>query len=310
MNIIYIKEMEALLSANEDVLIGPLSLGLNEGASYITGRRSATVFSSVNQASPQGVQSVKWNLASSTEWADPASVILSFDVVNDDAAQDLYPATVGAHCLFERYQCRIASSQIEDIEHYGRTVEAFTRLIPAEKRLNDGALGFGTVITTTAAAATDGANPPGPPTTTAHACTARAVSGGAFVTSAHSAKPIGHTAGVDNRRRVFMKLPLSGVFTSNQKYLPLWALGAGGVEITLSLAPAAQAVIPTGVAPAKSSTYHLEDMRLEVDMISMDSSLQEKYSRNMLEGGSLLLHTKLWNCTQVYFPPQMQEALM
>ena len=125
--------MEALLSANEDVLIPPLSLGLKPGASYIIGRRQATIFSSVNQASPQGVQTVKFNIADALSWCDPNSVIISFDVVNDSGAAALHPATTGAHCLFERYQCRMSSAQIEDIEHYGRTCEAFTRLIPAEK---------------------------------------------------------------------------------------------------------------------------------------------------------------------------------
>ena len=269
--------MEALLSANEDILIPPLSLSLGKGASYITGRRSATVFSSVNQASPQGVQQVKWNIASSTEWADPASVILSFDVVNDDAAHDLYPATVGAHFLFERQQTRFASSSVEDIEHYGRTCEILTRMIPAEKRLNEGALGFGVN-------ATANVSP--------------------FDGGAQRADPIGHTAGVDNRRRVFMKLPLSGIFSSQQKYLPLWALGAGGIEISLSMAPADQATIHTPAGGVTGSqVYHLEDMRLEVDMVQIDSALQEQYISQMIEGGSLLLHSKNWNVTQVFLPP-------
>ena len=38
-------------------------------------------------------------------------------------------------------------------------------------------------------------------------------------------------------------------------------------------------------------------------MITIDSALQEQYSRNLLEGGSLTLHTKLWDITQVYLPP-------
>ena len=102
--------MEALLSANEDILIPPLSLTVGKGASYIQNRRSATIFSSQVSCSPAGVQVAKWNIASSTEWCDPGSVIISFDVNNLDDAKTLYPATSGAHCLFERYQCRIASN--------------------------------------------------------------------------------------------------------------------------------------------------------------------------------------------------------
>ena len=126
--------MESLLSTNEDILIEPLSLTLKAGASYISNRRMAQIYSSVNSAAPNGVQTCKWNISSSVEWCDPASVIISFDVVND-TANPMPPATPGAHCLFERYQCRISSSSIEDIDHYGRTVEAFTRAIPAEKKV-------------------------------------------------------------------------------------------------------------------------------------------------------------------------------
>ena len=67
--------MESLLSANEDILIPPLSLGLKPGAAYIQNRRQASVFSSINQASPQGVQNIRFNLSSTVEWCDPASVI-------------------------------------------------------------------------------------------------------------------------------------------------------------------------------------------------------------------------------------------
>ena len=260
--------MESLLSANEDILIPPLSLGLKPGASYIAQRRQAQIYSSVNSAAPNGVQTCKWNISSSVEWCDPASVILSFDVVNDHAGA-ITPATPGAHCLFDRYQCRISSAQIEDIDHYGRTCEAFTRSIPAEKRLNETMLGFGVSRDVVATDAADTAF------------------GGT-----HSAIPIAQ----GGRRKVYMKLPLSGVFTSQQKYLPCWSMGAGGVEILLSLAPAADAFVG-------AATYHLENLMLECDMVTIDSALQEQYSRNLLEGGSLTLHTKLWDCTQVYLPP-------
>ena len=187
--------MEALLSANEDILIPPLSLGILPGASYIQQRRSSTLFSSVNQASPQGVQQLKFNLSSSSEWADPASCIISFDVCNDEAAKPLYPSCSGAHCLFERYQCRIASTQIEDQEHYGRTVEAFSRLMPTEKKLNDGALGFSTVQTMFASAAH-------PTTTPAEAGVRRAMEKSLWQSDDHVAKAI--PAG--GKKKVFMKL--------------------------------------------------------------------------------------------------------
>jgi len=289
--------MEALLAANEDILIPPLSLTVGAGASYIQNRRSATIFSSQVSCSPAGVQVAKWNIASSTEFCDPGSVILSFDVNNLDNSKALYPATSGAHCLFERYQCRIASTGVEDLEHYGRTVEGFTRLMPTEKKLNESALGFGTEQQQFAAA------------DAVTASDRRAIEKSLWKSGDHVPKAI--PAG--KSKKVFMKLPLSGVFGGSQtKYLPLWALGSGGIEVSLSLAPANQAVItqPTnhatsvqGAANSGSINYSLSNLRIECDMVSIDSSLQEQYSRNMLEGGALTLHTKLWNATQVYLPP-------
>lgn len=288
--------MEALLAANEDILIPPLSLTLNKGASYILARRQATIFSAVSRASPQGVQTLKFNIASTTEWADPASVIISFDVVNE-SGNPLYPATVGAHCLFERYQCRISSQSIEDQEHYGRTVECLSRLIPAEKRLNEGALGFGTDMSQSVAGTAAAANPSDTPEAAgvARLVNGAVVSGNPFLGGSHVAKPI---LGF-SRKRVYMKLPLSGVFTAHQKYLPCWSMGAGGVEVLLSLAPAADSFIP---GTDKSSAYHLEDIRLEVDMVTIDSGVQEQYNDALRNGGSLQIHTKMWNTTQVYLP--------
>ena len=290
--------MEALLSANEDVLIPPLSLTISKGAQYLNGRRNATVFSSQVSCSPSGVQVAKWNISSASEWADPGSMIISFDVKNLDAVKSLYPSTPGAHCLFERYQCRIASTGVEDQEHFGRVTEAFTRLIPTEKKLNESALGFGTVQTMRTAAIPQGIDN-------------AAVEVGTSLWSAgdHVAKSIGP----GQTKKVFMKLPLSGIFgASSQKYLPLFALGAGGIEVSLSLAPATSAMIQTptnpitgvvGNADSGSTNYQLSNLRIELDMISIDSSLQEQYNQNMLEGGALTLHTNLWNTTQVYLPP-------
>jgi hypothetical protein len=287
--------MEALLSANTDILIPPLALTVGPGASYIQNRRSATIFSSQVSCSPSGVQVAKWNIASSTEFCDPGSICVSMDCNNLDTVNALYPATSGAHCLFERYQCRIASTSVEDQEHFGRLVETFTRLMPTEKKLNEGALGFGTVMQQY--------------TTDVVANNRRAIEKSLWKSGDHVPKAI--PAG--QSKKIFMKLPLSGVLGPSQtKYLPLWALGAGGIEVSLSLAPAASAVItrPTdpdtgvlGAAGSGSSNYSLTNLRIEADFVSIDSKLQEQYSQNMLEGGALSIHTKLWNTTQVYLPP-------
>ena len=102
--------MEALLSSGgpeSDVLVGPLKYGLDPQGSYVQGRRQSTTFSNVNSASPAGVKTVTINCGSASEWMDPQSVLLSFLITETGGAHALFPATPGAHCLFERLQVRL-----------------------------------------------------------------------------------------------------------------------------------------------------------------------------------------------------------
>ena len=65
--------MEATLGgAQEDTLIGPLSLGLADspGASYITQRREASHYSAIPSCSFTGVNVLRVVISSATEWAD------------------------------------------------------------------------------------------------------------------------------------------------------------------------------------------------------------------------------------------------
>lgn len=271
--------MESVLAAHEkDFLIEPLSLTVGNQANYVVSRRSSSIFSSVNSAAPGGVNQLKWNISSSSEWADPSTACISFVVTNTAAIAtqgqpdpQMRPATVAPHCLFNRLQIRIGGSAlIEDIDDFGRLTEQFTRLVPNEKRMNEEALGFGL-------------ESPGTP----------------LVGGSHKAQPIP----AQGSRRVYMKLPMSGIFGAMTKYLPLFALGGNGVEVILSLAPAADATVASEGAVARSQQYTLTDARFEIDMVQLDSQLQQGYSDNVLRGGSLLLHTKLWDQTLVYVNP-------
>ena len=107
--------MEALLSSGgpqTDVLVGPLRYGLDQQGSYCTGSRASTTFSNVNSASPAGVKTITINVGSSSEWLDPSTVLLSFLITNGDGTNALWPATVGAHCLFDRLQVRLGAARM------------------------------------------------------------------------------------------------------------------------------------------------------------------------------------------------------
>lgn len=123
--------MEALLSSGgpqSDVLIGPLKFGLDPQGSYVTQRRQSTTFSNVNSASPAGVKTITINCGSSSEWLDPSTVLLSFLITNTDGTNALFPATVGAHCLFDRLQLRLGSTLIEDVSDFGKLTEIMQKM--------------------------------------------------------------------------------------------------------------------------------------------------------------------------------------
>ena len=141
--------MEALLSSGgpqTDVLVGPLKYGLDPQGSYVTQRRQSTTFSNVNSASPAGVKTITINVGSSSEWLDPSTALLSFLITNTDGTNALFPATVGAHCLFDRLQVRLGSTLVEDIQEFGKLTEIMQKLsMSPQKKMDEGQLGFGTV---------------------------------------------------------------------------------------------------------------------------------------------------------------------
>ena len=133
--------MEALLSSGgpqTDVLVGPLKYGLDPQGSYVTQRRQSTTFSNVNSASPAGVKTIVINVGSSSEHLDPSTVLLSFLITNTDATNALFPATVGAHCLFSRLSVRLGSTLVEQIDEYGKLTEIMQKLsMDPQKKIDD-----------------------------------------------------------------------------------------------------------------------------------------------------------------------------
>ena len=99
--------MEALLSSGgpqSDVLVEPLTFGLDPQGSYVTQRRQSTTFSNVNSASPAGVKTITINCGSSSEWLDPSTVLVSMLITNTDGTNALFPAAPEATILIERLQ--------------------------------------------------------------------------------------------------------------------------------------------------------------------------------------------------------------
>ena len=138
--------MEATVSTvQSDALIGPLSLGLDQnGASYVAQKREATVHSAIPSCSFTGVNTLRLNLASATEWADVASAYMTFKITNESSTDPL--EFVGQpHVIINRMPVRIGGILLEDITNYNRLCEQMYALQGTQKRLNSAQYGIPTV---------------------------------------------------------------------------------------------------------------------------------------------------------------------
>ena len=267
--------MEATISGSQqDVLVGPLSLGLDPGASYITQKREATVHSAVPSCSFNGVNTLRLQISSATEWMDVSSMYVAFNIVNESAAPLQFCGQ--PHVIFNRLQIRAGGAELEDIAMYNRLCEQFHIMQSTATRLNAAQYGLPTKIARENADATLNPN--------------------LFMSQKHMPQEVP----ANSTRKVCMTFPLSSIFgASQQKYLPLFAMN-GGIELLLSLSDPASHLITTG---GKGTSYRLENIQLHTNLITLDTALQEKYFQSLARGDAMLIHTKCWSHHELFLSP-------
>lgn len=141
--------VEAHAQSVEDYLIEGLSYKLNAGASYVTKRRSCSFFSSGSDTySPSsGVKVIRINL-NGTDWCDPSTLRVTFDILNQGA--NAINFITGPHAFFSRMRILCNSVVVEDVNQYNRVCEMFSLLQSSDKLRNDGAEGLRKAIYETA----------------------------------------------------------------------------------------------------------------------------------------------------------------
>ena len=112
--------MDNLVNSVEEVLINELSFKLPGSGEYVLDRRSVTFHQEGSNAySPySGTKLIRFKLAGD-QWADPSTVRVMFDVVNDDhdGIKKLRP--IGrAHAFFRRLRIAVRGTIIEDIDYF------------------------------------------------------------------------------------------------------------------------------------------------------------------------------------------------
>ena len=130
--------VEAHAQSVEDYLIEGLSYKLSPGASYVTNRRSVSFFPSGSDTySPSsGVKVIRIKV-NGTDWLDPGSCKVQFDITNNHASNSIYFLS-GGHAFFSRCRILCGSQVVEDIQSYNRVCELFSILQSKNKIDNDG----------------------------------------------------------------------------------------------------------------------------------------------------------------------------
>ena len=254
--------VESYANSLEDRLVDGLSFKLDPGASYINDRRSVTFHpqgSNVYNPS-QGTKLIKIML-SGKDWLDPNTFRVMFDVVNDGAAGLALRPISGPWSFFRRVRLLAGGQLVEDIDYYNRVHEMMDVLTATDSRDNEAVEGFGVRW-----------NERDKPTTTA--------------------EYNGIAAG--DRQTVLFK-PLCGLLNQN-KFLPLSYLQSLSLELELVDNVEDPILKNTGVEGAvftdanNSKVWHLENVQVKCDMVSLDTGVQNSYDEIVLSSKEIPIH--------------------
>ena len=131
-------KMEAILAtANQEQvpLLGELSMSLAPGAPFVIERNLSTTYCASPGASYGTANTFSVQIASSNQWMDPLSHMITFNVVNMHQTKDLLFASSNPMALFQRYELRLAGTIVEDIYNCDRLSNLLNLYESTDKRL-------------------------------------------------------------------------------------------------------------------------------------------------------------------------------
>ena len=273
--------MEAILAtaSNEQIpLLGEISLGLSPTAPYVISRNLATTYCNSAEASFGTANTFTVQMASATQWLDPLTHMITFNVTNMGTTP-LEFASANPMSLFQRYELRLGGVILEDIFNADRLSNLLHLYESTDKRITTANMGFGTQDTMRAQA---GVTPQVDPQL--------------YESKEHKTIPIG----VGKSKRVCMAVNISGLL--NQfRWIPLFAVN-GPLELRFTLQDPVQTTV-LGTGTAQSQQYKLSDIAFHASLCTLDSELQAKYFASLAAGESLLMHITNWSHNQLFLSP-------
>ena len=80
--------------------------------------------SAIPSCSYNGVNTLRLLLSDAVSWADPSSMYISFNIVNEDASSPL--EFIGQpHIMFDRVRVRAGGQELEDVALFNRLSQQF-----------------------------------------------------------------------------------------------------------------------------------------------------------------------------------------
>jgi hypothetical protein len=283
--------VSVMAQAIDDVLVDKLQYKLGEGASYVDRRESCTFFpQGSNEYSPSGNKVLRIALNADGGFLDPSTVRFNFTLVNNGAVlgngatppepdytkNRLRPLS-GPWCFWRRMRILCNQTVVEDFTDYNKVHEMIEQTQNRNVRENDDICGFDWRWDFVQGTRSNGTTTGGPTPTT-------------LVGIAPEA------------RRPCSFTPLSGLFRSNKKYIPLkygniiFEMEIVGNEEDAVLKPT---VGENGfVANDTSTSFKIEDCQIKADIVYLHNEVANAYSKHLENGSIPIKYTTYYTISQ------------
>ena len=266
-----------LAGATQDHLLDSLDLSLagNKTANYVTSRRSTSFYpAGAGTFSSDGVRVLRINLTGLGDaWLDPTTLRLQCQIRNTSSTDNtVLEPVAGPHCFFDRVRLLAQGTVVEDVMYYHRTHQMLMdTLVPHWQRYQEDVQGFGTSVTDSLGA-TGGGDP--------------------------SLEPVRGYIPEGQALTVLMK-PCLGFILGSTKMIPLRHMP---LQLEFWLADKANVFkagnfTTGGTTYTRRTTYELTDCKILCDVLTLDSRLENSFSKIMLSGKSLVFSHPVYHTT-------------
>ena len=264
---------EIITASLEDYLIDGLSFKLGKTASYVQSRRFVTYHpQGSNVYSTNGTKLIKFHISGS-DWLDPQTFRVVFDLVNTDNAADHKLRPIGGPwSFFQRLRVLSGGVVVEDLDLYHRTHEMFNLFTSEGSRINDLSEGFCNTW--------EYKNP---------------------ITSDPETVTPSDIGGINPSGSMTVCFKLLSGLLRQPKFLPLRYLPLT-IELTLvddSSLPIVSTVTTNRAGGAAASNFadantskswQIQNAMVKCDLITLDSGLNESYAKVLEEGKKLTIN--------------------